>query len=123
MTDISTVARAQSLLDELAAARADAVRWDFDLPSDAAYAQAKSLLRRLCASSVPTDSVEVAIGGDGDIEISVAPGDELVTITISYTGGRVQMIVQNLATGAIIAPSTEATNDQITRRIERNRIK
>lgn len=108
MTEISIVDRSQALLDELAAARADAVRWEFDLPSDAAYAQAETLLRAISASTVPTETLEVAVGVDGVVEITLSLGETYFVVDVEPDGTRIQFLARPLRDRA---PATFVAKD------------
>jgi hypothetical protein len=110
-------------LDELVRifddARQSAARCAFDLPSIQAIKRTEKLLR-LAASSVDSIATfDIAIGEDGSIELTAAPGGRLITLDISPSGAKVEMVVRDTVTGELLASEQAATNTGIVRWIER----
>lgn len=119
MTDVSSSPRAESLLNELAAARADAELWGFDLPSEKAFDIATSLLASMHDLDLGQDSVDVAVGEDGNIEITAVAGGEHITVLIAHTGSRTQMVVHDRNTWEVASLSDFVEPSEVVRRIER----
>lgn len=109
---------AHHLQDELERALALAKRDDFDAPSAAALARARTLFAEL-SSAMDTSAFEVTVGEDGSIELFTAtPSGERLTVEISAAAGRVGLVVQD-AGGRVLAAVKEATDGEVVRRLER----
>jgi hypothetical protein len=108
----------RKLKAELALAHAEAERYSFDLPSPDALRRAEQLLSLLAAQMPEVGAVDVAVGDDGTVEITTTARGERFTIDIVPSGQRIEMVIQDAASGAIIG-STAATEKDIVNRIER----
>jgi hypothetical protein len=106
------------LMRQLANARADAEQMEFDLPAPKAFERATSLLTRVAAATGCED-VEVEVAGDGSIEVYLRRGAYVIIVEIPSSGSRLQMVVQDGVTGAIVAEPATATEADVVKRIER----
>ncbi len=109
-----------AVIADLEAAHRSAKVDGFDLPSGLATLRATNLLRLIGRDSrADASSIDVALGEDGSIEISVLAAGATLIIDIPPSGRRLEMVVQDARTGAVLAPSTVVNEDDIVERIER----
>jgi len=116
---LSWVDRSEKLVSEFRMAQQDAEAYGFELPSNDAVARAVALLTHIARSTTSTESVDVAVGEDGSVEITVVLGRELIVVAIPPSGTRMEMVVQNWKSGEILAPCTRVSEDVVVQRIER----
>lgn len=110
---------ADELVRELAAARREAAEADFDLPEAAATRRAERLLRSLVDNAFPGDSIDVMVAVDGSIEITRVRAGMYAVIDIPAHGRRLDLAVQDLASGAIVLSVSVSTEVEAIREIER----
>lgn len=113
-----TVAKMRLVRSDLAAAYREAKSYDFDLPSQRAYERATRLLQRLVVSNLPTDSLEIAFGEDGVIELTLHVRGNFVVVDVEPAGTVVQMVVRESATGKVEFPAAEVTEAQLIQHLE-----
>ena len=94
-------------------------RWDFDMPSDAAYSRANGLLVELDLLSPQLDDLEACLAEDGTIEITVVTPAEVITVDVSLSGNRLEMVAEDRASGAMLASLPHATEADVVHRVAR----
>lgn len=108
----------EKLLSSLQAARTEAEKWGFAVPSEEAMTRADALLKHLVAATNIAESIEIAVGEDGSIEITAVPGRKLVVVDIPPAGTRMEIVVQNWKSGEVVEHSSSASEDDVVRLIE-----
>jgi hypothetical protein len=107
--------RLARLLANLQAAHSEAKAWGFALPSDLAMERAVALFQHLATATGVADSLEIAIGEDGCIEVTAVSGRERIIVDIPPAGTRTEIVVQDWQSGDVLAHSAPATEDDVVR--------
>ena len=81
--------------------------------------RAEALLRRLAFCEVDTDTIEVAIGVDGGVEITALSGDRLLIVEIPQSGSFIEMLIVDAASAVPVSPTQRVTEDDIVLQFER----
>jgi hypothetical protein len=112
-------ARLMALEAALRLALGEATRMGFDEPSADAAEHASRILELLVRADLRERAIDIAIGEDGTIEITVASERTLATVDVSPSGRDVALVLRDVETSEITGVPSSPSEAAVVGAIER----
>lgn len=111
--------RFEALLATLQEAIAEADRFAFELPSELAMNRIARLLFAAVGMRKDLTTLDIAVGEDGSIEVTMVPHHHFITLDVSPSGSHVETVVRNVNSGELVASTQVDSEFEFLRWMER----